>query len=379
MGYFSRYHGIIGTNVGAQPKGIYDLKQAIFVKGTLFDILDSSTGASTYTGEWQEFSIIGDGTNKLIVWGAGGGSGSRASYQQSGGAGATLEITLNAEIYNLRVWVGKGGTQGVTSTNTDLSGYGANGGAGGVASSTPGHGGQGGTPTIVERYVDGGWELFAMAGAGGGGGQHTNTSTARGGGGGNWFSHSSTNQTTINGTLAGGYGGTTQALPDLGGTNFYNAGASSQSASNLGGAASTLNQYAGGGGGASTGNTAGGGGGGGYGGGGGGAGGGAGGSPGAGGYFMIGTTRYGGTGGGGYHTSSCGGGGGGGGCYLPADHTTSEYVGGAVGWTTTPSTGTSRPAPGLSPSAYVSYGIDATTGYGSTVENGFDGGWVFYA
>lgn len=326
---------------------------------------------------WVYFSVNGTGSNRVILWGAGGAASSSGS--QAGGSGATVEVTLNAgQKYNFRAWAGNGGTS-TSNQNTDGSGLGMHGGGGGATSGVVG--GAGGSGTAMQITQDGtNWYTFAIAGSGGGGSYHS-ASVGRGGAGGAWFQHSNTDD------LAGGYGTTNWGNYRSGFNGTHRPGAGTGTAGN----------NAGGAGGSSSGNSAysGGGGGGGYGGGGGGApGGGTGGVPQEGGRHdnITGggnTTSWGGTGGGGAHYNSCGGGGGGGGSYW----TSSSYgynesailtaVGGAhvvtanhgnahVSNTTTVN--------GAQPSSFSSTGISSTTGNGSGNGSGAagqDGGWVY--
>lgn len=331
---------------------------------------------------WNEFNVPTGGGWALLI-GAGGG-GSNASEGHPGASGAAVKVRLPAGKY--RVWIGKRGAAS-SLRNTDNSGYNAHGGAGGTTNDTT-VSGQGGTPTILERLVNGTWTLFAVAGAGGGGGCHINSYSARAGGGGAWFSHLITQAAQFNlftyngstickGSLGGGWNSTNTDFTYLAGrgnNTTYLGGAGFNTA---GQDASVQGQWEGGkGGDHPTSNRAGGGGGGGF-------GGGSGGNEGyttttskPGGYIMIGSKRWGGTATGGGHSNSCASGGGGGGSLWPEDGVSGEIVGSTAGLTTAVDWRCQVPIPNF-------FGMPVTTGQGGTsgaftaTTTGEDGGFVY--
>ncbi len=333
---------------------------------------------------WNEFTVPTGGGWALMIGGGGGGHG--AGDGQPGASGAGVKVWLPAGKY--RVWIGKRGYAN-SAINTDNSGYNAHGGAGGTTNDGT-TGGQGGTPTILQRLVNGTWTLFAVAGAGGGGGCHLNSYSARPSGGGAWFSHQITQAAQFNlftyngvticrGSLGGGWNSTNTDFNYLAGRGTANTYQGGAGANTQGLDANVQDQWAGGSGGYnSTANRSGGGGGGGF-------GGGCGGNEGGqtsvitakpGGYIMVGSKRWGGTATGGGHANSCAAGGGGGGSYWPDDGKSGEIVGSCAGLTTSTDWRCQTPLPNF-------FGMPVTTGQGGTsgaypsTTMGEDGGFVY--
>ena len=335
-------------------------------------------------GKWTDFNVPSPGGWGLLI-GAGGG-GHNATDGQPGASGAAVKVWMPTGSY--RIWIGKGGIPS-NSQNYDGSGYNAHGGAGGVSSDGQ-LGGQGGTPSILLRFVNGAWVVFAVAGAGGGGGQHINSYSARAGGGGAWFSHQvNTNaQYTLftyngvqmaRGTLGGGWNSTTIDLAFLAGRGNSTTYLSASGSSTMGPDANVTDRWNGGRGGYSSGATrAGGGGGGGFGGGSGGAEGGSNNAMTAepGGTITVNGKRWGGTASGGGHNNACAAGGGGGGSFWPDDGKSGEIPGSTIGMVTITDW---RCQVQLA----KWYGLPVTTGQGGTSGNyasttaGYNGGFVY--
>ena len=240
---------------------ITHLNPSMIVAPTTCEYTNGYVWNFEYTGDVQDFTVPCNGTYKVELWGAQGGS-AKYSTQYDGGKGGytkgNISLTQNQKIY---LYVGGMGVShsGTSSDTVTNNGNGYNGGGTGIFFSGNSNGGGGGGATDV-RYFDGtptdsdlawnsnlGLNSRIMVSAGGGGGDSHYQSpsySGPGGAGGGIIGYNGNGSTVCYsygayGTqITGGYSvacdsshGTTSSGPyigsfGVGGTSYHTGGGS---------------------------------------------------------------------------------------------------------------------------------------------------------
>lgn len=185
-----------------------------------------------YTGDVQEFIVTFDGTYRLEVWGAQGGSSTVYQGGKGGYSVGTISLSKGDKLY---VYVGGKGQDDYNGPNAGILNGGFNGGGYGRGWSHSGaNGGGGGGATDIRLTTDSLYSRVIVAGGGGG-----TSDNGDGGYAGGLNSNSSATQTTgaafgsgqdtsytggeVGGGGSGWYGGTAGAsenVPGNGGSGY---------------------------------------------------------------------------------------------------------------------------------------------------------------
>ena len=139
-----------------------------------FEKLESTTFVYDYSGSIEEFEVPVNGTYKIELWGASGGSNFE-EYPGGNGAYTTGVIELN---YQDVLYVNVGGEGAIANRSTALGGY--NGGGSSQVIGAGDYAGSGGGSTDIRLVNDtkfGGLKSRIMVAAGGGGAYHFQNGT----------------------------------------------------------------------------------------------------------------------------------------------------------------------------------------------------------